>query len=150
LEHAGTKSRIIVLLTDGLSNTGIIKPEEAMKAAKKMGIRVYTIGVGVNGGVAPIRVKDQFGRDVIARMETAMDEELLRNIAKTTGGRYFNVSDPKGLDRAMEDINTLEKTKVEQDIYNQYNELFPWLLIPGLCLVAMGTGLNMATARRII
>ena len=64
--------------------------------------------------------------------------------------RIYYVSDPKGLDRAMEDINKLEKTRVEQDIYNQYNELFPWLLVPGLCLVAMGTGLNMVTARRII
>jgi len=150
LEHSGTRSRIIVLLTDGVSNTGIIKPEEAMKAAKKMGIKVYTIGVGVNGGVAPIMVRDQFGRDVMVQMQVEMDEGLLRNIAATTGGRYFNVSDPKGLDGAMEAINKLEKTKVEQDIYNQYHEWFPWVLIPGLCLVALGTGLNMATARRII
>jgi Ca-activated chloride channel family protein len=150
LEHAGAKSRIVVLLTDGLSNTGIIKPEDAMKAAKKLGIKVYTIGVGTVGSVAPIRVRDQFGREVIARLDVSMDEELLRNIAKTTGGQYFNVRDPKGLDRAMEAINRLEKTKVEQDIYNQYHELFPWLLLPGLCLVVLGTGFNMLAAKRIL
>lgn len=150
LEHTSTKSRIIVLLSDGVSNAGIIKPEEAMKAARKLGLKVYTIGVGTTGGVAPIKVRDQFGRDVIARMEVSMDEDLLRNIAKTTGGQYFNVTDPRGLDRALDAISKLEKTKVEQDIYNQYNELFPWLLMPALCLIVLGTGLNMLAARRII
>ena len=150
LEHAAAKSRIIVLLTDGLNNTGIIKPEDAMKAARKLAIKVYTIGVGTTGGIAPIKVRDQFGRDVIAQMEVSMDEELLRNIARTTGGQYFNVTDPRGLEHAMDAINKLEKTKVEQDIYNQYNEFFPWLLMSALCLIVLGTGLNMVTARRIV
>ena len=150
LEHAATRSKIIVLLTDGDSNTGIIKPEESMMAAKKLGFKIYTIGVGTATGTAPIMVKDQFGRNVITQIQADLNEELLRNIATTTGGQYFNVTDPRGLDHAMEAINKLEKTRVEQDIYNQYDELFPWLLAPALCLIALGTGLNMLAVRRIL
>jgi len=149
LEHAEPKTKIIVLLTDGESNTGIIKPEEAAKLAKKMGIKVYTIGVG-STGVAPIMGRDMFGRQVVGQMQVTLDEALLKNVANTTGGRYFNVRDPRGLESAMADINTLEKTKVEKDIYNQYNEFFPWFLMPAVILIAVGTGLNVMVTRRIV
>jgi len=145
LEHAKLKSKIIVLLSDGQSNTGIIKPEEAVKMAKKMGIRVYTIGVG-STGPAPFLS----GNNRIVYGNVELDEELLGNIAKNTGGRYFNVRNPGGLDKAMEEINKLEKTKVERNIYEQYNELFPFFLWPALCFIAAGTGLNMMISRRIV
>jgi len=149
LEHAKLKSKIIVLLSDGRSNTGIIKPEDATKIAKKMGIRVYTIGVG-SPNPAPFMRKDMLGNNTIVYGNVELDEELLGNTAKITGGRYFNVRDPGGLDRAMEEINKLEKTKVERNIFEQYNELFPWFLWPALCLIAAGTGLNMMISRRIL
>jgi len=149
LEHAEPKTRIVVLLTDGGSNTGIIKPEEAMKIAKKMGIRVYTIGVG-GREPAPIRVRDNFGRDVIVRIEADLDEGLLKKIADTTKGQYFNVMDPNGLGNAMCDINKLEKTKVERDEYRQYNELFPLFLCPAVALIVLGAGLNVMATRRIM
>ncbi|MDD4872366.1 MAG: VWA domain-containing protein [Kiritimatiellae bacterium] len=149
LEHADLKSKIIVLLSDGESNTGIIKPEDAIKVAKKMGIKIYTIGIGSTGS-APFLRKDMFGKDVIVHGEVALDEVLLGNIAKETGGRYFNVKDPSGLEKAMEEINKLERTKVERNIYEQYNELFPWFLWPALCLIITGTGLNMMISRRIV
>ena len=79
----------------------------------------------------------------------ALDEELLKRIASQTRGRYFNVRDSKGLDRAMADIDRLEKTAVQRDVYSQYNELFPWFLSPALVLIASATGLNMMVARRI-
>lgn len=149
LQEAETKSRIVVLLSDGESNTGIIKPEDAIQAAKELGFKVYTIGVG-SSGRAPFRGRDLFGRDTIQYAQVALDEALLRRAANETGGRYFNVRDPKGLERALEEINTLEKTQVERDVYHQYNELFPWFLVPALVLLVAGTGMNVAVARRLL
>ncbi len=149
IEKCEPVSKIIVLLSDGESNTGIIKPEQAMLAAKKLGIKVYTIGVGSNGW-APFRTRDIFGREVIQQAMVSLDEGLLKKIADTTGGVYFNVKDAKGLDQAMENINKLEKTKVDKDVYNQYNELFPFFLWPGVALITIAASLNMLMARRII
>ncbi len=142
LEKADVKSRIIVLLTDGVSNTGIIKPEDATKAAKALGIKVYTIGVGSNMAEAPVLGRDMYGRPAIGRISVEIDESTLRRIADGTGGHYFNVTDPKGLERAMESINKLEKTTVNTELYNQYDEHFAWFLIPGIALVALGAALN--------
>jgi Ca-activated chloride channel family protein len=149
IQKAEAKSRIVVLLSDGESNTGIIKPTEAARIASKLGVKVYTIGVG-STGVAPVRGRDMFGRPAIGRMRVSLDEALLKDIAKTTGGRYYNVRDPKGLESAMEEIDRLEKTRIERDIYRQYTELFPWFLSPALALIALGTGLNMLWTRRIL
>ena len=149
LEHTEPKSKSVVLLSDGESNTGIIKPQEAMEAAKELGIKVYTIGVGSTGN-APFRGRDIFGRASIQFAQVSLDEVLLRKIAQTTGGQYFNVKDAKGLERAMDDINALEKTSVEKEEYNQYNELFSWFLGTALSFIVMGTGLNMMMTRRIV
>ena len=149
LEHAEPKSKIAVLLSDGESNTGIIKPEEATKAAKELGIKVYTIGVGSTGN-APFWGMDMFGRKVIGYSYVTLDENLLRTIADTTGGRYFNVKNPDGLKEAMGEINKLEKTKIEQEEYHQYNELFLRFLWPAISLIIAGAGINMIITRRII
>lgn len=150
LEHGDVKSRIIVLLTDGESNTGIIKnPEEAAKVAKALGVRIYTIGVGSTGN-APFLVKDAFGRNVVQYGPVSLDEELLRRIAAQTRGRYFNVKDPHGLTGAMDDINKLEKTRIDTTIYNQYNELFFRFLAPGMGLLMLGAGLNLWIRRTVV
>ncbi len=149
LEHAKLKSKIIVLLSDGESNTGIIKPEEAIKIAKKMGIKVYTIGIGTTGR-APFRQRDMFGNSVIVHGNVVLDEAMLKKIAKDTNGQYFNVRDTGGLEQALAEIDKLEKTEVERNIFEQYNELFPWLLWPALCLITAGAGLNMMISKRII
>jgi Ca-activated chloride channel homolog len=146
---AGVRSRIVVLLTDGESNTGIIKPDEATEAAKKLGVKVYTIGVGTTGR-APFLAKDMFGRDSIQYADVTLDEKLLRQIAERTDGRYFNVREPHGLEKALENIDKLEKSKVERDIYEQYNELFPWFLFPALGLLIASTTLSMLMAKRIV
>lgn len=148
LKDVDVKSRIVVLLSDGESNTGIIKPEEAARAAKELGIKVYTIGVGTQGR-APFRTKNIFGQDAIQYAYVTLDEKLLRRIADTTGGRYFNVRNPKGLEEAMAEIDELEKTEVEREEYFQYRELFPWLLAASLAMVLLGTGLNMILAGRV-
>ena len=149
LEKAEIKSEIIVLLTDGVSNTGLIKPEEAIQAAKALGIKVYTIGVGSNGE-APFMAQDIFGRNVIQKVPVELDEDLLKKIAQTTGGHYFNVTDPKGMDQAMAEIDKLEKTKIKKDVFNQYDELFFWPLLAGLLLCVLAAGSNMMIAKQLM
>jgi len=149
LEKAEIKSKVIVLLSDGESNTGLIKPDEAIKAAKALGIKVYTIGVGSNGR-APFMARDVFGRNVIQYAEVRIDEDLLRRIASTTGAQYFNVRDPKGLSRAFADIDKLEKTNIRKDIYNQYTEYFPRFLWPGALVMVLALSMNMGVRKEII
>jgi Ca-activated chloride channel family protein len=139
MEKSNLKSKIIVLLSDGENNFGVIKPPDAIKAAKTLGIRVYSIGVG-STGMAPVKARDEAGRDVIIRAMVTLDETLLRQIADETGGRYFNCRDPKGLRQAMEDIDKLEKTRVSSDVFTQATEQFPRYLIPGLVLLALAVG----------
>jgi Ca-activated chloride channel family protein len=147
LKDAKPASRIVVLLSDGESNTGIIKPEDAAAAARKLGIKIYTIGIGSNGQ-APFKVRDGLGREAIQYGQVALDEALLKRIAAATGGRYFNVRDAEGLKKSMADIDRLEKTRVEQDVYRQYTELFAWFALPGFLLLTAGTALHMALTRR--
>lgn len=149
LEKTDIKSKVIVLLSDGESNTGIIKPDDAIKAAKALGIKVYTIGVGSNGR-APFLMQDVFGRKAIQYAEVRLDEDLLRRIAETTKGQYFNVSDPKGLTRALTEIDKLEKTAVNREVYNQYDEWYLHFLVPGLVLVIMAASLNMLLFKEIV
>jgi len=149
LEQAGVKSRVAVLLSDGESNTGRIRPDEAARLAARMGIKVYTVGVGTSGR-APFALKDAYGRDAIREMGVTLDEEQLKQIASETGGRYFNVRDAAGLKQALREIDRLEKTRVEQEVYVRYRELFPWFLIPALCLVVTALGLNALISDRIV
>ncbi len=149
LEKTEIKSKIIVLLSDGESNTGLIKPHEATKAAKALGIKVYTIGIGSNGN-APFMARDVFGRNVIQYAPVRIDEDLLRHIATTTGGQYFNVKDPKGLSRALADINKLEKTNIRKETYDQYTELFPRCLWPGIISLVLAVSLNMLVRKELI
>jgi Ca-activated chloride channel homolog len=149
LDNADVKSRIIVLLSDGDSNTGIIKPDEASKAAKTMGIKVYSIGVGTTGR-APFLARDMFGRQTVGYAEVTMDENQLRNLATITGGQYFNVTDPKGLLHTLETISKLEKTTINTELFNKYDEHFLLYLIPGLLLLAFGSIINTWLGKQII
>lgn len=143
------KSRIVVLLTDGESNTGLIKPAQAIQIAKTLGIKVYTIGVGTTGQ-APFKVRDAFGRTAIQYGQVRIDEDLLRRIAHDTGGSYFNVQDPKGLDRALTEIDKLEKTTIDSTVFNHYRELMAPLLAAGLILLAAAVGLQVALRGEVI
>lgn len=149
VRDAAPKSKIVVLLSDGESNTGVVQPDAAIEVARKLGLKVYTIGVGTTGP-APFLARDVFGREALQYADVTMDEALLKRIAQETGARYFNVRDPEGLQAALASIDTLEKTRVERDQYEQYDELFPRVLLPGLLLLILGTALNMLTVRRLI
>jgi len=149
-ENANLKSRIIVLLSDGESNTGIIRdPAEAAKAAKALGIKVYTIGVGSNTQ-APFAVRDMFGRQAIQYGDVRLDEELLRKIATITDGQYFNVKDAQGLKQVLNTINKLERTTIDIEQYNKYDEHFLRFLLPGLVLLAFGAALNSWLGKMIM
>lgn len=124
-------SRVVILLTDGVNNSGEVAPLSAAEIAKTYGVRVYTIGVGANG-MAPYPVMTPWGMDV-QQMEVEIDEELLRNIASTTGGRYFRATDNTKLSEIYAEINKMEKARTTVDSFPVYKELFGrfalWALI---------------------
>ena len=147
LQDAEPKTRIVVLLSDGESNTGIITPETAAETAAKLGFRVYTIGVGSTGR-APFRVRDEFGRERVAFGEVTLNETQLRQIAEKTSGRYFNVRDTEGFRRAMDAINELETTRITRNVYNQYNEKYLPFMALGTLLAAGSVLLNLFIVQR--
>ena len=116
------KSKVVILLTDGENNAGDFDPQQAAEMAAAFDIKIYTIGVGTQG-TAPIEVVDMFGRKVMRPMPVTIDEETLRQIAKTTGGQYFRATDTASLQRIYAKIDELEKTKVEERRYMQFKEL---------------------------
>lgn len=132
------ESRIIILLSDGENNAGMITPEQATAVAKQQGFKVYTIGVG-STGIAEAVGRDRSGREVVGRMHITMDEAALKRIAKETGGRYFNVRDPKALEKALAEIDNLQTTMIDQTVYYRYKEYYLRILIFGLiaCLFAL-------------
>ncbi len=149
LEPSAAKSKIVVLLSDGESNTGLIQPEEAARAAQALGIKIFTIGVGSNGR-APFLARDVFGRTVLQYADVRLDEALLQRLAQSTGGRYFNARDSRGLARALEIIDTLEKSRIRQNLYTQRAELFPRVAWPGLLLAALAVSLHLLARREVI
>lgn len=149
LEKVDVKSRLIVLLSDGESNTGSVQPETAMQAAKALGIKIYTIGVG-STGLAPFRGRDIFGREAIQQAQVSMDEDLLRRLAETTGGVYYNVRNPRALEQAFTAIDLLERTPVQSEIYSRHDELYGWCLWPGLILLCLAMLGNVTLGRHLI
>lgn len=134
LRDSTAKSKVIVLLTDGINNAGKIDPLTAAKTAKALGIKIYTIGAGMPGG-ALYPVEDPiFGKRYI-RMDTEIDEALLKSIADDTGGMYFRAKDEKGLREIYKTIGKLEKTKIETKEYANYTELVGFFLLPGLLIL---------------
>lgn len=122
LKESDAKSRVIILLTDGVNNTGEIAPQTAAEIAKTFGIRVYTIGVGAMGE-APYPVMTPYGPDV-QKIKVEIDEPLLKEIASKTGGKYFRATDNTKLLSIYNEINKMEKTKTTVDSIPQYKELF--------------------------
>ena len=136
LRESGAKSKVIVLLTDGVNNRGQISPVMAADIAAEMGIKVYTIGVG-REGKAPYPAQDIFGNMTTVMADVEIDEELLRDIAAKTGGHYFRAEDNEALKSIYNEINAMEKSDVQVTEYTLYTERFiEWLLLGLLLLVA--------------
>jgi len=148
LRDSTARSRVVVLLTDGANNEGQIGPEAAAEAAKALGVRVYTIGVGSTGQV-PLTVQDRRGRRYVQMQYFELDEELLQSIADTTGGQYFNVRDSGAMESVFETIDALEKTEIESRERVLYRELFAWMLFPAVGLLFIERTLAATRLRRI-
>ena len=136
LRESEAKSKVVILLTDGVNNRGQITPMTAAEIAKAQGIRVYTIGVGTEG-MAPYPAVDMFGQMTFVNQKVEIDEKTLTAMAELTGGKYFRATDNAKLKAIYDEINTLEKSKVEVSEHITYDERFlPWLLAALGLLVA--------------
>lgn len=139
------KSKSIILLTDGTNNAGDVPPSTAAQIAKQKGIKVYTIGVGTNGS---IQITDPYGFSTTT-METKIDEQSLKQIANTTGGKFFRATDEKMLRQVFDEIDSLEKTVLDVDRYTTTDENFmPWVIF-SLCALGLYLLLRYTVLRRI-
>lgn len=128
LRESDAKSKVIILLTDGVNNRGEIAPRTAAEIAKAQGIRVYTIGVGTEG-MAPYPAMDMFGNITFVNQKVEIDEKTLTAISDMTGGQYFRATDKAKLKAIYDEINQLEKSKVEVTEHVSYHELYlAWVL----------------------
>jgi len=134
LRGAKAKSKVLILLTDGDCNAGVVDPREAARIAAESGIRLYTIGIG-RSGLVPMPQEDEFGNRVLVPGQFRIDLDLLREMAKTGQGRYFHASDSEGLAQVYAEIDKLERSQLEETKYSEYTELFRWFAVPGLAVI---------------
>lgn len=128
LRGSAARSKVVVLLTDGINNAGAVSPENAAEAARALGVRIYTIGAASHEG-ALYPVRDPFGGERLVRVPPDLDEASLQRIAEITGGRYFRATDLKSLERIYAEIDALEKTEIEVEQYTRFEERFaPWVI----------------------
>jgi Ca-activated chloride channel family protein len=148
LRLSKAKSRVIILLTDGVNNGGEIDPLTAADIAKSLGIKVYTVGVG-REGIAPFPVNDPvFGRRYVD-VEVKIDEELLQKISQSTSAKYFRAFDSDSLQKIFKTIDGLEKSKISVKSYTHYNEVFSYFLWPGLAFLVGETLLSHTRFRKL-
>jgi len=147
LKDLKSKSKVIILLTDGRNNAGSLSPAQAAEIGKTYGIKIYTIGVGTRGK-APFLVDSIFGKQYIYQ-NVEMDEKTLQEIAQRTGAKYFRATDRESLKKIYEQIDSLETTEVKILDRSEYRELFPYFLIPGLIFILTEILLSHTRLRRI-
>lgn len=136
LKESTAKSKIIILLTDGVNNSGFIEPRTAADLAIEFGIKTYTIGLGTNGNALSPIAYNADGSFRYGMRQVEIDEDLLKDIAQATGGRYFRATDNESLEEIYDEINKLEKTEIEEFRYYRYEEKFrPWILLAGALLI---------------
>lgn len=143
-----SKSKIIVLLTDGDNNLGSITPITAAEAAHALGIKIYTIGVG-SEGEAPIPVQDVMGRTVYRMIPVEVDVPTLTKLAEIGQGKFYRATDGESLQRVFKEIDQLEKSTVESTETRQYQDIFPWFLVIGAALVSLYAIFGQAWTRRL-
>ena len=149
LRESDSKSKVVILLTDGVNNRGQISPLTAAEIAKELGVKVYTIGVGRNGE-APYPLFDERGREVqTVTMKVEIDEEILRKIASETGGEYFRATDELSLIKIYEQINSMEKSRVERFELTHINEEYLIFVLWALALLTLEFVLKYIVLKRI-
>lgn len=148
LKDQEAKSRIVIMLTDGVNTAGAANPATAAEAAKALGMKIYTIGAGTRGQ-APVPVQGPFGRRRLQMVDVNIDEDTLRMVAKETGGQYFRATDTDSLERVYEAINELETTKRKLKKFEDTDEWFFLALIPGVLLIGLERLLGETRLRRL-
>ena len=147
IQGSDAKSRVVILLTDGVNNCGEITPQNAADIAKTYGVRVYTIGVGANG-TAPYPVVTPWGVEM-QNVEVEIDEDLLRSIAETTGGKYFRATDNTKLSEIYSEINKMEKARTTIDSFPVYKELFGRFGLVALICLLLEALLSLTLFRKL-
>ncbi|MGA2655989.1 MAG: VWA domain-containing protein [Verrucomicrobiota bacterium] len=149
LRELKSKSKIVILMTDGQNNAGKIAPLTAAEAAKALKVKVYTIGVGMRG-MAPMPSYDRFHRKTGYRLEPVdIDEDTLQSIARMTGGKYYRADNAQKFQAIYAEIDQLEKTEADVKKYAHHEELFAWMITPGLGLLLLETLLRHTRLRRL-
>jgi len=136
LKASKAESKVVILLTDGMNNAGLISPETAIELAQKFDIKVYTISVGV-GGMVDYPLTDGFGRSVVRKVQMDVDKELMKSIANSTGGKHFVADNNEKLSAIYKEIEKLEKTEIQELKYRNYEEKFRPYLLAALLLLAI-------------
>lgn len=134
LKDSDAKSKVIILLTDGVNNAGKMSPVDAARVAEAFSIKIYTIGAGTKGRV-PFPARDLLGRKVYQNVIIKLDEDMLKEIADITGGRYFRATDTESLRSIYKEIDVLEKINIEEHGYRKYKELFSYYLMAALMFI---------------
>jgi Ca-activated chloride channel family protein len=157
LRDPNSKSKVLILLTDGVNNCGKIAPETAAEASKALGVRLYAIGAGTNG-IAPVPIfqentetprLDPFGKPMFIDVPVQFDEAQLRRVAQIAGGHFYRASDMKSMEDIFSEIDKLEKSTVQYKKYQEYSDLYPMFVTAGLALVALEILLGQTIARRL-
>jgi Ca-activated chloride channel homolog len=149
LRELKSKSRIVILMTDGQNNAGSIPPLTAAEAAQALAVKVYTIGVGTRGKAPMPTGVDMFGREMVQMVDVDIDEETLKAVSAKTGGKYYRADSTDTLQKIYEEIDKLEKTEVEVKKYVHVEELMHWAVVPGLVLLLLEILLNHTLWRRL-
>lgn len=150
LKDSKAKSKIIILLTDGVNNSGTIEPETASDIAKEYGIKVYTIGLGTNGMAEYPYALAANGDFIFKMMKVEIDQELMKSIANNTGGKYFRATSNQKLETIYNEINKLETTEIEELKFYDYDEKYrPFLIFAGILLL-LEVGLRNTVYRSFI
>jgi len=148
LREVKSKSKIVILMTDGQNNAGKVAPLTAAEAAQALNVKVYTIGVGTRGQ-APMPVTDMFGRRVYQMVPVDIDEDTLTKISGATGGKYYRADNAERFQQIYAEINKLEKTEADVKKLAQHTELFPWLIAAGLVVLLAEAALGQTVLRRL-
>jgi Ca-activated chloride channel family protein len=148
LRDLKSKSKLVILMTDGQNNAGKIPPLTAAEAAQSLNVKVYTVGVGTRGS-ARIPATDMFGRRVYQMIQADIDEDTLQGIAKNTGGKYYRADSTDTLRKIYDEIDKLETTEVETKKYVQIEELLAWAVWPGLGLLMLEILLGNTVWRKL-
>ncbi len=136
LKDMNARSKVIIMLTDGENNAGEIDPVTAADLAKAYDIKIYTIGVGTHG-MAPYPVEDPIFGKRYQNIKVDVDEKMLKKVAAMTGGEYFRATSTNSLEQIYDRINKMEKTKVDEQIFTDYKDLYPDYLLPGILVIVL-------------